>query len=72
MVALTLIALAFGAWFTDTVGIHSVFGAFILGAAIPRGLLTRELQRLDRAGDHGAAGAAVLRLLGPQLAGSGW
>ena len=34
------------AWFTDVVGIHSVFGAFILGAAMPRGILTRELQRV--------------------------
>jgi Kef-type K+ transport system membrane component KefB len=46
MLAVTLCALAFGAWFTDMVGIYSVFGAFILGAAIPRGLLSRELQRL--------------------------
>jgi Kef-type K+ transport system membrane component KefB len=37
-------ALASGAWFTDLVGIHSVFGAFILGAAIPGGVLSRELQ----------------------------
>jgi len=46
MLGATLTALAFGAWFTDTVGIYSVFGAFVLGAAIPRGLLTRELQRV--------------------------
>ncbi len=46
MIGTTLTALAFGAWFTDSVGIHSVFGAFILGAAMPRGLLTRELQRV--------------------------
>ena len=46
MLASTLSALAFGAWFTDLVGIYAVFGAFILGAAIPRGLLTRELQRI--------------------------
>lgn len=45
MLAATLSALAFGAWFTDLVGIYSVFGAFILGVAIPRGRLTRELQR---------------------------
>ena len=45
MLATTLTALAFGAWFTDSVGIYAVFGAFILGAAMPRGLLTRELQR---------------------------
>jgi len=45
MLATTLTVLAFGAWFTDSVGIYAVFGAFILGAAMPRGLLTRELQR---------------------------
>lgn len=40
-----LAALTLGAWFTDLVGIHSVFGAFVLGAAIPRGPMTVELQR---------------------------
>jgi Kef-type K+ transport system membrane component KefB len=44
MLATTLAALALGAWFTDLVGIYSVFGAFMLGAAIPRGVLTRDLQ----------------------------
>jgi Kef-type K+ transport system membrane component KefB len=39
-----LAALAAGAWFTDLVGIHSVFGAFILGAVTPHGVLSRELQ----------------------------
>jgi K+:H+ antiporter len=46
MLATILTALSFGAWFTDAVGIYSVFGAFVLGAATPRGLLARELQRL--------------------------
>lgn len=46
MLATTLSALAFGAWFTDTVGIYAVFGAFLLGVAVPRGLLSRELRRL--------------------------
>jgi Kef-type K+ transport system membrane component KefB len=46
MLSSVLTTLAFGAWFTDAVGIHSVFGAFILGAAMPRGLLSRDLQRL--------------------------
>jgi Kef-type K+ transport system membrane component KefB len=41
-----LAALTFGAWFTDLVGIYSVFGAFILGAAIPRGRMSTELQRV--------------------------
>jgi Kef-type K+ transport system membrane component KefB len=45
VLGVTLSMLAFGAWFTDLVGIHSVFGAFILGAGMPRGLLSRELQR---------------------------
>ena len=34
-----------GAWFTDAIGIHSVFGAFIMGIAMPRGLVTKELTR---------------------------
>lgn len=46
MLAATLAAVAFGAWFTDTVGIYAVFGAFVLGAATPRGLLAHELRRL--------------------------
>ncbi len=41
--ALILTILMLGAWFTDFVGIYAVFGAFILGAFIPRGLLTESL-----------------------------
>jgi Kef-type K+ transport system membrane component KefB len=33
------------AWFSDTIGIHAAFGAFILGVAMPRGPLARELTR---------------------------
>ncbi len=44
MFSAVLAALAAGAWFTDLVGIHAVFGAFVLGAATPPGLLSRELQ----------------------------
>jgi Kef-type K+ transport system membrane component KefB len=40
---LTLVML--GAWVTDAVGIYAVFGAFILGAAMPRGTFAREIQR---------------------------
>jgi Kef-type K+ transport system membrane component KefB len=46
MLATVLSTLALGAWFTDMVGIYSVFGAFVLGAGIPRGVLSRELQRI--------------------------
>lgn len=46
VLASVLILLAVGAWFTDRVGVHSVFGAFLLGAAIPRGPLADGIRRL--------------------------
>lgn len=39
-----MLILFFGAWFTDAVGIYAVFGAFIMGAAMPRGLLASEIR----------------------------
>lgn len=41
-----LMLLMICAWVTDGIGIHAVFGAFILGIAMPRGLLTAELRRV--------------------------
>ncbi len=41
VVGLALMAL--GAWFTDLIGLHAVFGAFVIGAAMPRGVMTRDL-----------------------------
>jgi Kef-type K+ transport system membrane component KefB len=38
--------LAIGAWFTDMIGLHGVFGAFIMGVAMPRGIVTNSL--IDR------------------------
>ncbi len=32
-----------GAWFTDLIGLHAVFGAFVMGAAMPRGVVSRDL-----------------------------
>lgn len=46
MLSFLLMLLMVGAWFTDAIGIYAVFGAFILGVAMPRGVVTRELQRL--------------------------
>jgi Kef-type K+ transport system membrane component KefB len=43
--AAVLTALMLAAWYTDFVGIYAVFGAFLLGAAMPRGTLSRELGR---------------------------
>lgn len=42
-VVLTLLMLA--SWLTDTIGIYAVFGAFILGAAVPRGEFAIQLQK---------------------------
>ena len=41
---LSLCLLMLGAWAMDRAGIHPVFGGFILGAAMPRGLFARELK----------------------------
>lgn len=34
-----------GAWFTDRIGIYAVFGAFIMGAAMPRGNFAHAVQK---------------------------
>jgi Kef-type K+ transport system membrane component KefB len=41
VVGLALMAL--GAYFTDLIGLHAVFGAFVMGAAMPRGVVARDL-----------------------------
>jgi len=46
MLVFVLMLLMVGAWFTDRIGIYSVFGAFIVGIAMPRGLFAVELQRM--------------------------
>lgn len=45
MLSTCLMLLMLAAWATDAAGIHAVFGGFLLGVAMPRGRLTRELQR---------------------------
>ena len=42
-IVLTLFMIA--GWITDAIGMHTVFGGFLLGVAMPRGLLSRELTR---------------------------
>ena len=44
--SLIMILIAVGAWFTDTIGLYSVFGAFILGMAVPRGGLAEKIASL--------------------------
>ena len=41
VVGLALMAL--GAWITDLLGLHAVFGAFVMGTALPRTVMSREL-----------------------------
>src|SRR4051812_30656189 len=41
--ALALALMSLGAWFTDLIGLHAVFGAFVMGAAMPRGVVARDM-----------------------------
>lgn len=43
--SLILTLLAVSCWFTDAVGVHAVFGAFMLGVGVPRGWLSQGLLR---------------------------
>jgi Kef-type K+ transport system membrane component KefB len=45
VLGIVLILFMLCAFFTDAIGIHAVFGGFILGAVMPRGVLSRELKR---------------------------
>jgi Kef-type K+ transport system membrane component KefB len=38
-----LAGMALGAFFTDRIGLHAVFGAFVMGTAMPRGVVSRDL-----------------------------
>jgi len=41
--AVALACLALGAWFSDLIQLHAVFGSFVVGIAIPRGKIANEL-----------------------------
>ncbi|MGH7970934.1 MAG: cation:proton antiporter, partial [Limisphaerales bacterium] len=45
LLGITLVLFLSGVWLTDSIGIHAVFGGFILGIAMPRGFFARELRR---------------------------
>ncbi|MFN7929542.1 MAG: cation:proton antiporter [Blastocatellia bacterium] len=45
LLAVTLILTMLGAWYTDRIGIYAVFGAFIMGAAMPRGRFAQDVQQ---------------------------
>lgn len=46
VLATTLMLVMIGAWFTDFIQIYAVFGAFLMGIAMPRGKFSEELQRM--------------------------
>ncbi len=46
VLAVILVLLMLCAWFTDEIGIYSVFGAFVFGAMIPTGRFATECRRL--------------------------
>ncbi len=45
LLAAVLVLYALAAFVTDAIGIHAVFGGFLLGVCMPRGLLTEEIRR---------------------------
>ncbi|MDD5199572.1 MAG: cation:proton antiporter [Terrimicrobiaceae bacterium] len=45
LLAITLTLFALAAWGMDAIGIHAVFGGFLLGTAMPRGFFAQELRR---------------------------
>jgi len=45
LLGVVLMLLMLGAWAMDAIGIHAVFGGFLLGTAMPRGFFAKELQR---------------------------
>ena len=46
MLICVLMLAMLGAWFTDLIQIYAVFGAFIMGTAMPRGKFASELHRM--------------------------
>ena len=42
-----LATMSLGAWFTDLIGLHAVFGAFVSGAVMPRSVARDTIQRIQ-------------------------
>lgn len=45
MLGFTFALVMLGSWFTDAIGIYAVFGAFIMGVAVPKGFFAEQLHR---------------------------
>jgi Kef-type K+ transport system membrane component KefB len=46
VLSFVLVFIMLAAWLTDTIGIYAVFGAFVLGMAMPRGIFALDLKRI--------------------------
>jgi Kef-type K+ transport system membrane component KefB len=46
MLAIVLLLVMVSAWLTDAIGIYAIFGGFILGVAMPRGLFTKQVKTI--------------------------
>jgi len=46
LLTVTLMLVMLGSWFTDWIRIYAVFGAFVMGVAMPRGRFAEEVTRL--------------------------
>jgi Kef-type K+ transport system membrane component KefB len=46
MLVIVLLLVMLAAWLTDTIGIYAIFGGFILGTAMPRGLFAKHLKNI--------------------------
>lgn len=45
MMSLVLVIFCLAAWYAEFIGVHAVFGGFILGIAMPRGIFADELRK---------------------------
>ncbi|MCW1924193.1 cation:proton antiporter [Luteolibacter arcticus] len=45
MMAIVLALFCLAAWYTDVIGVHAVFGGFILGIAMPRGAFADDIRK---------------------------
>ena len=45
MLAVTMLLFCLSAFFMDAIGIHAIFGGFLMGVCMPRGLFVEELKR---------------------------
>ena len=68
ILAMVLMLVMLAAWLTDIIGMHAVFGGFILGIAMPRGRVRPGIAAQARTLRRGVPAADVLHLLRPQHA----